>query len=176
MIQKITAAARGRNLLVLALVGSLAMGVATVAFAEDREEPFIDRRDELVDTDVDARDDDDLDDGDDVDAATAVTGATGATAATGVTGSSFDGGTLATGTATASPSASPAPLDTGDATRSNDGTVGGDTTAAPPPPPATADPATGYATNDGDSASVDDEASDDGNDGDSGDSGDDSDD
>jgi hypothetical protein len=146
MIRKITSTLGVRNLLVLGLVGSLALGGATVAFADDRDEPIVNRRDEQLDTDVDARDDDDLDDGNTGDA---VTGATGATGATGITGASFDRGTLAS--VSASPSAAPAQLDTGDATRSNDGTIGGDTTAAaaPPAPPAPLDTGDATRSNDG---------------------------
>ena len=137
MIRKIASTLGVRNLLVLGLVGSLALGGATVAFADDRDEPIVNRREEQLDTDVDARDDDDLDDGDDVDAAT------------GITGASFDRGTLAS--VSASPSAAPAQLDTGDATRSNDGTIGGDTTAAaaPPAPPAPLDTGDATRSNDG---------------------------
>jgi len=133
MIRKLIAALGTRNLLVLGLVGSLALGGATVAFAEDRDEA-INRREDSVQAEVDARDDD-LDDGEDPTGNVRVD-ATGDRATGDPSRASRDRDTnrtrdrdTRTGTGG---SAAASPQDTGD-TRSNDGTVGGDTTAAPRP-------------------------------------------
>ena len=133
MIRRLIAALGTRNLLVLGLVGSLALGGATVAFAEDRDEA-INRREDSVQAEVDASDDD-LDDGEDPTGNVRVD-ATGDRATGDASRASRDRDTNSTrdrdtrtGTGTGGGAAA-SPQDTGDP-RSNDGTVGGDTTAAP---------------------------------------------
>jgi hypothetical protein len=150
MIRTLTSALGTRNLLVLGLVGSLALGGATVVFADDRDDA-INRREDLIQADVEARDDDGLDDatGDGNGTVTAAStdrasagndaSRTGRDRDTGGTRDRDTGARSGTGDTAAAPAAQ----DTGD-TRSNDGTVGGDTTAAQRPP-------AGGATNAGDS-------------------------
>lgn len=141
MTRKLAGRMRPRNLVVLGVAGSLVMGGASAALASDtHKDPYIVRREDIVDADV-ALLDDDLDDGLDdptsftIDRATAddntrdrADDRRDATAdatrdATGET----------TGPAAGDPNASwPQQLDTGDATRSNDGTIGGATTANDP--------------------------------------------
>lgn len=116
-----------RNLVVLGLAASLLLGAAGAVFADEAEDPMPARRDDVVEADLDLRDDDDDED----------TNGTVDSLLMEATGNSRD---VATGTVDqATGTVDQTALDTGDATPSNDGTVGGDTTAAPAAPAPAAD-------------------------------------